>query len=151
MEKRLHPGAPLGAKATQQGALPGVKATQQGAPPGVKATALPGVKATPLPGAKATPLPGVKATIPEALPGDQATGLQEQEEFRKIRVVTAPGAKYPRASNTIQPSQRPILLLARAEKTRQASTGLHHRLTARAMNQSVTTVPPPSYQKLLPP
>ena len=118
MEKGLHPGAPPGVKATQQGALPGVKAT---ALPVVKATPLSGAKATPLPGVKATiqgALPGVKATIPEALSGDQATGLQEQEEFRKIRVVTAPGAKYPRVSNTIQLSQRPILLLARAEKTR---------------------------------
>ena len=121
MEKELHPGAPPRAKATQQGAFLGAKAT---ALLGVKATALLEVKATPLPGVKATPLPGVKATIQGALPGvkaiipgallgDQAIGpppgLQEQEEFRKIRVVTAPGAKYPRASNTTQLSQRPIV------------------------------------------
>ena len=110
MENGFHPGAP-----------PGVKATQQGALPGVKATTLPRVKATPLSGVKATiqgALPGVKATIPGPLPGDQATGppsgLQEQEEFRKIHVVTAPGAKYLRVSNTTQLLQRPILLLARA-------------------------------------
>ena len=130
MEKELHPGAPPGAQATQQGAVPGVKAR---ALPGVKATALLGVKATPLPGVKATiqgALPGVQAIIPGALPGDQAIGsppgLQEQEEFRKICVVTAPGTKYPRASNTTQLSQRPIILLARAEKMRQVSTGPHH-------------------------
>ena len=90
MEKELHSGAPPGAKATQQGALPGVKAIA-------------------LLGVKAKPLPGVKVTIQGPLLGDQATGpppgLQEQEVFRTVHVVTAPGAKYPRALNTTQLSR----------------------------------------------
>ena len=147
MEKGLHPGVPAGVKATQQGALAGVKATPLLA---VKVTPLPGVQAT-IQGA----LPRVKATIPEVLPGDQAIGpllrLQEQEQFRKIHAVTAPGAKYPPASNTIELSQRPILLPARAHKMRQASTGPHHRLTTRTTHQSFTIVPPHPYQKLLSP